>query len=204
MNVVFIGSGGHFNVLHDIVKSKKLKILAICDVKKSKININYNFISEKELTLLNPKSVFLVNAIGFDPNNDIRKKKYAKFKKLGFNFLTLIHSSAVISDSALIGEGSQILTNSSVMPNVSVGKNCIINTKTSVDHDSVLEDNVNLSPNVTVSGNVVVKKETYVGASATILNNVTIGKNCHIFPGSVVNKHVKNNLNYTNGRVFKS
>lgn len=80
MNVVFIGSGGHFNVLYDIVKSKKLKILGICDVKEPKtiLNYNYNFITEKELNLLNPKSFFLINAIGFDPNNDSRKKKIFK------------------------------------------------------------------------------------------------------------------------------
>ena len=89
------------------------------------------------------------------------------------------------------------------MPNASIGQNCIV-IKSSVDHDSIIEDNVNLSPNTTICGNVLVKKNSYIGASATILNNITIGKNCHIFPGSVVNKNVKDNFNYINGRVFKS
>ena len=206
MKIIFIGSGGHFNVLHDLVKLKKLKIIGICDILKIENHpiYKYQFVSEKELLSYNPKNICLVNAIGFDPNNDNRKRTFLKFKKLGFNFLTLIHPSVIISKTAIIGEGSQILSQSCILPNVKVGDNCIINTKTSVDHDSIIEDNVNLSPNVTICGNVIVKKETYVGASVTILNNINVGKNCHIFPGSIVNKNIKNNFNYTNGRVYKS
>ncbi len=206
MKIIFIGSGGHFNVLHEIVKNKKLKIFGICDIKKNIINSNhkYKIISEKEINSYSRQNIRLINAIGFDPNNENRKKKYLKFKKLGFKFLTLIHPSVKISNSVTIGEGSQILSQSCILPNAKIGNNCIINTKASVDHDSIIEDNVNLSPNVTICGNVIVKRETYIGASATILNNVIVGKNCHIFPGSIVNKNIKNNFNYTNGRIFKS
>ena len=203
MNVVFLGTGGHFNVLLDIVKLKNLNVIAICDIKKN-INNKFKYITENELSNFDTKHTSLINAIGFDPSKDTRRNKFLKFKKLGFKFMTLIHPSATVSSESQINEGSQILSNSSIMPNASIGQNCIVNTKSSVDHDSIIEDNVNLSPNTTICGNVLVKKNSYIGASATILNNITIGKNCHIFPGSVVNKNVKDNFNYINGRVFKS
>tara|TARA_B100001063_G_scaffold246984_2_gene289074 strand:- start:4584 stop:5207 length:624 start_codon:yes stop_codon:yes gene_type:complete len=205
MNIIFLGLGGHFNVLFDILsKKKKFNLYGVHSLLNENILNKYKFrsLSKKQITDLNPKKYILVNAIGFNLNNKNRKKMFNEFKKIGFNFLTVIHPSATISNSATISEGAQILTQSSIMPNVHIGKNCVINTNSSVDHDSRLDDNVNLSPNSTICGNVYIKQDSYIGASSTILNNLTIGKSCHVFPGSVVNKNIKDKLKYINGRII--
>ncbi len=205
MNVIFLGLGGHFNVLIDILcKKKQLNLYGVHSLTNGDVPNKFKLktLIEKQIIDLNPEKYILVNAIGFNPKNQIRKKIFNKFKKLGFNFLTVKHPSAIISNFATISEGAQILTHASIMPNSYIGKNCVINTNSSIDHDSRLDDNVNISPSSTICGNVYIKEGTYIGASSTILNNVTIGKNCHVAPGSIVNKNIKDKLKYINGRIL--
>lgn len=204
MKIISIGMGGHFNVLLDILNMNKLKITAVCSSNDKNIKSKFQIIDEKKISQLDPNKYKLVNSIGFNPENDIRKKIYKKYKDEGFKFFTIIHPSAIISRTAKIKEGSQILSSASILPNVIIGENCIINTKSSIDHDSIIDDNVNVSPNATICGNVRIKKNTYIGASSTILNNITIGQNCHIFPGSMVNKNIDDNSKYINGKIIKS
>ena len=71
-----------------------------------------------------------------------------------------------------------------------IGKHCIINTRSSLDHDNIVEDYVHISPGVTLAGNVHIKEKTWICAGTTIINNITINKNNIIGAGSVVIKDI--------------
>lgn len=59
-------------------------------------------------------------------------------QSLGVKFEVLAHSAATISPKAKIAEGSQILAQAVIASGFISGKNCIINHKASVDHETVL------------------------------------------------------------------
>ena len=71
-----------------------------------------------------------------------------------------------------------------------IGKHCIINTKSSLDHDNIIENYVHISPGATLAGTVHIKEKTWICAGATIINNITIAKNNIIGAGSVVIKDI--------------
>ena len=72
-----------------------------------------------------------------------------------------------------------------------IGKHCIINTSSSVDHDNILEDYVHISPGAHLAGTVTIKEGTWVCAGATVINNILVEENNIIGSGSVVIKNIE-------------
>jgi acetyltransferase EpsM len=71
-----------------------------------------------------------------------------------------------------------------------IGKHCILNTNSSVDHECVLGDFVHIAPAATLAGNVEVGEGSLIGMGAVVLPYVKIGKWCKIGAGAVVVKDV--------------
>jgi UDP-N-acetylbacillosamine N-acetyltransferase len=106
--------------------------------------------------------------------------------ELGYSLVTAIHPSATVAADASFGSGTVIAAGSVVNPGARVGKNVIINTCASVDHESVIEDGVHLSPGVRLGGRVTIERGTWVGIGSTVNANVHIGSGSLIGAGSVV------------------
>ncbi len=92
----------------------------------------------------------IILAIGSSP---IRQKLSGLIKH---SFETFIHSSAFVSNSAQIGEGTVILQNVVIQHNVSIGKHCILNIQTSIDHDTLINDFVHIAPHAYLGSNCTV------------------------------------------------
>jgi len=121
------------------------------------------------------------------------RKRLAYHEKLtakGLKPVTLIHPSAVIAGDAQIGEGSQIMAGVVIGPRARIGKQCIVNTRAGIDHETVLEDGAEISPGATLCGLIRVGTCSWIAAGATVLPMVRIGENAVVGAGSVVNKDV--------------
>lgn len=136
------------------------------------------------------QEVILVNALGSTSNLTLRKSIFEKFKAKGFEFFTVVHSSAIIARDALLMEGTQIMAGAILQPSCRIGVNSIINTKASVDHDCVIGHHVHVAPGVTLSGGVSIGDEAHIGTGAVIIQNMTIGSGSLVGAGSVVVKDV--------------
>jgi acetyltransferase EpsM len=87
-----------------------------------------------------------------------------------------------------------------------IGKHCIINTNSSVDHDCIIEDFVHLSPNVALAGAVLVGEGTHIGIGACIIQGIKIGKWCTIGAGSVIIRDIPDGSTVVGnpGRIIKN
>jgi sugar O-acyltransferase (sialic acid O-acetyltransferase NeuD family) len=138
---------------------------------------------------------FFSIAIG-NPNGDVRLKLSKKLLKEGLKPISLIHPSAIIDKTAVIGEGVQIMAGVIIQARVIIGKQCIINTKASVDHEVVIGNGCEIGPGATLCGNIVLKENVWIGAGSTILPRLHIGNNSIIGAGSVLTKNVDSNHLY--------
>ena len=77
-----------------------------------------------------------------------------------------------------------------------LGRGCIINTSSSVDHGSVLGDYVHVAVGAHVCGLTQVEDNTWIGAGATVINGIHICRNCMIGAGAVVIKNIKEEGTY--------
>ncbi len=134
--------------------------------------------------------VLLVNGLGSVSTAGRRTILFDRFKEKRCRFATVVHPSAIIARDVQLGEGCQIMAGAVIQAGVRCGDNVIINTHSSVDHDSSVGAHTHISIGSTVSGDVDIGEKVYVGAGSTVIQGVSIGTGCLIAAGAVVIRDV--------------
>ena len=186
-NVVIIGAGGHAKVIADIITKSNDTVIGFLDdnldIQNKTIYLNKTVLGTiKDIDKY--KEYYFIIGIG---NNNIRENIANSYD---LKWYTAIHPNAIIANEVSIEEGSVVMAGSIINTGTKIGKHCIINTKSSLDHDNIIENYVHISPGATLAGTVHIKEKTWICAGATIINNITIAKNNIIGAGSVVIKDI--------------
>ena len=126
--------------------------------------------------------------------NTIRAKLFQKVRSCGFEIVSLIHPTSIISPSVTIGKGTVIMPNVVVNAKTTIGEGVVLNSSSVIEHECTIDDFVHISPNVALAGNVRVGKITHVGIGSCIIQGLTIGCNCLIGAGSVVVNNFCDNI----------
>jgi sugar O-acyltransferase (sialic acid O-acetyltransferase NeuD family) len=126
-----------------------------------------------------------VVAIG-NPFGHVRVKLHALMLARGLYPVSFADPTALICRSAVLGDGLQVMPGAIVHNDARIGLQCIINTRSLVEHDCVLEDGVEIGPGAVLCGRVHVGANTWIGANATVRPRVRIGPNTIIGAGAVV------------------
>lgn len=126
-------------------------------------------------------------------DNRTREKLFSKVKEYGFNIVTLIEPTAVITDSVTIGEGTVIMAGVIINPLAKIGKGVILNSSSVIEHENTIEDFVHISPGVALSGNVTIGRATHIGVGTSIIQGISIGENSIVGAGSVVIRDIGSN-----------
>lgn len=192
--LIVIGGGGHSKVLVDALSTLSADIIGftVCNPENLDRKIlGIRLLGNDDAILqYSPDSVRLVNGLGSVGTTGKRRGIYDYFKSLGYSFVTVIHPASVISREVEVSEGAQVMAGAIVQPGSRIGKNAIVNTKASIDHDCIIGDHVHLAPGVTLSGMVRIGSGTHVGTGATVIQSVQIGKDCLIGAGALVLKDI--------------
>lgn len=119
---------------------------------------------------------------------DMRKRRelFEKYEKLVLN---AIHENAVIGSDVSLGVGAQIMAGVVIQPGVRIGKNTIVNTSASVDHDCLIGAHCHIAPGAILCGGVTIGDRTFIGAGSVITEGVTIGSDMFVPAGLVISKN---------------
>jgi len=126
-------------------------------------------------------------------NNAIRAKLFERVQNSGFEIVSLIHPSAIISSSVTIGKGTVIMPNVVVNAKATIGDGVILNTSCVVEHECMVENFVHISPSVALAGDVKVGKFTHIGIGSNVIQGIIIGKNVIVGGGSMVIRNIDDN-----------
>ena len=187
--LIIIGASGHGKVVADIaIKMNKWQSIAFLDDDESiKTSMGLEVISNTtDAFTYKDKADFFVG-IG---SNAIREKIQEKLIDEELNVVSLIHPSAVIGTDVEIGIGTVVMAGVVINSSSRIGKGCIINTSSSLDHDNMIEDYVHISPGVNMAGTVKVGNGSWIGIGSVISNNVNICSGCKVGAGAVVVKDI--------------
>jgi sugar O-acyltransferase (sialic acid O-acetyltransferase NeuD family) len=143
---------------------------------------------DKVTELYPPSKYKMFIAIGYKSQNKLRAQKYIEAKKKGYNFVSYIHPTSVISKDAKIGNNCFIFENVVVQPFISIGDNVTIFNGSMISHDVKIEDNCFLASGVVIGGFTNIKRNCFLGANSTIKNNIEISEECIIGMGAIVQK----------------
>jgi sugar O-acyltransferase (sialic acid O-acetyltransferase NeuD family) len=195
--MIFWGALGQAKVLRECMKHSGLELIALFD---NNDNLQSPF---EDIPLFFGKKGFeqwynnrqpadpigFLVAIGGDKGKDrIAIQEYLESRYL--IALVAKHPSAFIADNARIGAGSQIMANASICDETTIGRACIINTGSIVDHECLIGDGVHICPGATLAGYVTVENYATIYTGAMVLPRVKIGREAVIGAGAVVIKDV--------------
>ncbi len=181
-DVIVVGAGGHAKVIADIVRKSGDNLVGFLDdTKEAGTEFFDAFVLGTVDSYLEYLEKEFIIAIG---NNATRENIAAKMKNV--TFYTAIHPTAVIGEGVMVGEGTCVMANAVINADAKVGKHCILNTASVVEHDNVLSDFVHISPVAALAGTVTVGKRTHVGVGAKVKNNTHICADVTVGAGAVV------------------
>lgn len=189
--LLIIGGGGHSTVVLDtaISMNKFSKISFVDDDEEKRFDKKLKFADYIGTckNALNPnifndyKNVFI--ALG---DNQSRYEWHQKLFNLNYNFPSLVHPSAVVSEFSSINIGSVIFANAVIQANSSIGNFSIINTSATVDHDCNIGDFSHIAPGVNIAGGVSIGNKCFVGTGSSLIPNISVGCNVIVGAGSTV------------------
>lgn len=129
-------------------------------------------------------------------NNKTREKIQNDLETSGSGIPILIHPCAIIGSQVELGYGTVIMAGVVINCCTKIGKGCIINTGSTLDHDNVIEDYVHISPGTHLAGTVKVGKGTWLGIGSVVCNNLNIISGCVVGAGAVVVEDINETGNY--------
>lgn len=183
--LLIIGASGHGKVVTDIaMKMNKWQSIAFLDDDKnikSSMGLEVIGTSDDVFTHIDEYEIFV--GIG---NNDTRQRVHEMLETFGASIPVLIHPSAVIGNQVEIGYGTAVMAGAIVNSCTKIGKSCIINTGSTIDHDNCIEDFVHISPGAHLAGTVKVGQGSWLGIGSVVSNNINITNGCKVGAGSVV------------------
>lgn len=197
-NIIIIGNGQHARVvLYNAVCQKKYNVVGFTTHDESEIGKKIEDIpvigTDDMIGELINKYKISGYILGLG-NMKIRRRLIELYsKKTNLKPVTIIHPDAVIASNASIGDGTLIECGCLVTPNPVIGKHCVVNTMTGVNHDNVLEENVYLASGITLSGGVKIQQDTLIDDGVVITLGRKVGRNCIIGAGAVVTKDIEDN-----------
>ncbi|MDI6505164.1 acetyltransferase [Bacillus sp. N5-665] len=193
--LLIIGASGHGKVIADIaLKMNKWKSIAFLDDNenvKSSMGIEIIDKSASISKYIDDYDFFV--GIG---NNAIREKIQGQLEAEEASIPVLIHPSATIGEQVYLEAGTVVMAGAVINCCTKIGKGCIINTASTVDHDNVIEDYVHISPGAHLAGTVKVGRGTWLGIGSVVSNNINITHSCKIGAGAVVIRDITESRTY--------
>lgn len=180
-SIYIYGASGHGLVVADIARDSGYDNIIFID------DGTNEYLTFKDVEKEN--SIPLAFGIG---NNIIRAKLFERVKNSGFDIVSLIHPSSIISPSVTIGKGTVVMSNVVVNAKATIGVGVILNSSCVIEHECIVDDFVHISPNVALAGDVKVGKFTHIGIGSCVIQGMRVGKNTIIGAGSTVVKNIGN------------
>ena len=171
IETILIGAGGHGKVVLDAVLSNlntNIKIIGFLDDGEIKEIVGIKKLGNiKDYIKYKDKKFHI--AIG---NNVFRERLS---KEIGENNLvTIIHKTAYVSSMSNVGNGSYIGAMSVINPQCKIGKGCIVNTGTIVEHDCYIGDYSHLSYRVLVGSESKISSSTMINMGNILERNSNV------------------------------
>ncbi|EOV9526568.1 acetyltransferase [Bacillus cytotoxicus] len=183
--LLIIGAGGHGKVIADIaLKMNRWEHIAFLDDNEDmETSMGIEIIDKSASASKYIQDYDLFIGIG---NNTIRKKVQEQLENQGATIPVLIHPSAIIGEQVYLEAGTAVMAGAVINCCTKIGKGCIINTASTIDHDSIIDDYVHISPGAHLAGTVKVGSGTWIAIGSVIINNINITNKCKIGAGAVV------------------
>ena len=188
--LLLIGCGGHANSCVDVIEQEgKFEIAGLVG-NSNQVGtrlLGYEVVgADTDLESLFAEFEFAIVTIGHIESAKSRIQLFNKIKSIGFKVPTIKSKSAYISDHASLGDGTIVMHDVIINSGAEIGKNCIINTRSLIEHNVKVSDHCHISTGAVVNGGVQIGSGTFIGSRSVIRNNLLIGDECLVGMGTIL------------------
>lgn len=191
--VVIVGAGFQGRIVAEILELRGVRAIGFADDTPSLLGTT--LLGVPVLGPLDDLGRFehdaIIVAVG---DNRYRRLLTERFTAAGETLATAIHPFSFVSPHAFIGEGTMISAGALVLPGARIGRGVLLNTKSSVDHDSVIADYAHVGAGATVGAKVSLGEETFVAMGATVISDLAVGARSIVGAGAVVIRNVPDDV----------
>lgn len=191
MKFYVVGAGAHGQVVADVWRDSAagawIGFLDDAPALRGKRFVDIEVVGGLDtLDAPDPDARFVV-AMG---RNALRRTIAERLRRAGNVAFNAIHRSAVVLPSARLEDGIVVFPHGHVGANAFVGRDVILNTGVSIEHDCEIGAGASLSPGCTMGGRVRIGAGAFLATGVVVSPRVTIGEGAVVGVGSVVVKDV--------------
>jgi len=191
---MILGGGQHAYLIYSLATKQGLRILGWIDPSnQTRFRESKDFlhlVTDGDYAELSTQGVGLIPGMASHKLWGKRSKLLSSLTDPSHPSPNIVDERAMISEDVQMGAGNQLLGNCFIQSFTQIGNWSIINSGSTVEHDSILGDFVHVAPGATICGGVILGSGSYIGAGSTIIEGITIGENAVIGAGSLVMKDV--------------
>ena len=142
------------------------------------------FLGDEDAVEIRPEREFII-AVG---SPYARKAIYERFKTRGARFMNLVDPSAIVSEEILERTEASIFCPNSLTVSLEFGIGNVVNSLTTIAHDTRIGDFNVLSGHCDVCGHAEIGDLNFFGSHASMLPSSKLGNGNRVAAGSVVYK----------------
>lgn len=186
--LALLGAGGHARVLLALARAVGRPLLGVCDPGlQAEGRERWHELTvlgdDTALDRLGPHQVDLLLGVGQLTRSTARARLYAAWSARGYAFPAMVHPAAWVAADVELADGVQIMAGAVVQPGCVLGRNTIVNTRASVDHDCRIGADVHVAPGAVLCGAVQIGDRAFIGAGAVLIQGLRVGPDAIVGAG---------------------
>lgn len=193
-DIILVGGGGHAAACIDVLRLSGIPIAGVID---PALEVGTECFGcpvlgrDEDLPSLVQTYQNVLITVGQIKNASIRKRLFTKLNDLGFTMKSVVSPLAYVSKNATLDAGTIAMHFALVNAYARVGKNCIINTRSVIEHECCVGDHCHIAVGAILCGNVTVEDGVFIGAGAICRQGIHIGAGAVIGCGVRVVRNIE-------------
>ena len=196
--IVLVGAGGHCKSVADTLKKTEDYneiIITDPDVPAGSFLLGCRIVGD-DSNLTNAYMSGFEDAfitVGSIGNTSTRRRLHKVLQGIGFNFPSVIDTSAVIAEDAVIADGVFVGKTAVINSGSKIGEFAIVNSGAIIEHDCSIGKFTHISVGAVICGGCSIGDDVFIGANSTVVQGISIGSNSVIGAAGTVLADVPEN-----------
>jgi sugar O-acyltransferase (sialic acid O-acetyltransferase NeuD family) len=188
--ILLIGAGGHAAACIDVIESQGHYAVAGLIGMASEVGgdvLGYPVLgADTDLPALAARFGHALVAVGHIKTAEPRMRIFERLLELNCATPSIVSPRANVSRHARVGAGTIVMHGAIVNARAVIGRNCILNSQSLIEHDAQVADHCHVATAAAVNGAVTIGAGSFVGSQSSIRQGVRIGARCIIGMGERV------------------
>jgi sugar O-acyltransferase (sialic acid O-acetyltransferase NeuD family) len=188
--ILLVGAGGHAKVCIDVIEQEgRFSIGGLVGL-PNEVGLrvlNYPVLgTDADLPALLGDFAHVLITLGQIKTPEPRMRCFDLLQRRSCNLPVVVSPHAFVSPHARFGPGTIVMHGAVVNAAAVVGHNCIVNSRSLIEHDVVIADHCHIATAAVINGGVSIGVGTFIGSNSVVRQGISIGARCIVGMGQRV------------------